>query len=398
MISGHLCNAPRPQKEALTLAQAGYEVIVGGVWFDPLLVKRDRQLMKHQLYCFRPVLDFQPGRLKRFGVRLTSRLSRVMFQKAGYCTPALLGYGVRAMLNSALQEKADLTIVHSEAGLWVGDQLLQRGLRVGVDFEDWFSQDLLPDALSIRPVNWLKALEERLMRQCTYCLTTSHALAETLAQAYQATPPNVIYNVFPQVKTQSVDRAGQVPSLHWFSQTIGRGRGLETLFQSLPLIQFPVELHLRGNCSAETKIWLDSQTPSSWRSRIFLHPTVPPGQLHDCIAQHDIGLALEQTDPPSRNLTITNKLFQYLQAGLALVATSTTGQREVFSQYPEIGCLVEAGDAQALAIAINQLLADPISLAKAKAKSLQAAQETYCWEQQQNRLVQVAQLALSRGL
>ena len=30
LIGGHLCNAPRPYKEVNTLANAGYEVIVGG--------------------------------------------------------------------------------------------------------------------------------------------------------------------------------------------------------------------------------------------------------------------------------------------------------------------------------------------------------------------------------
>jgi hypothetical protein len=43
LIGGHLCNAPRPQKEADTLAQAGHDVTVAGFWFDPEFVKRDRQ-------------------------------------------------------------------------------------------------------------------------------------------------------------------------------------------------------------------------------------------------------------------------------------------------------------------------------------------------------------------
>ncbi|MDX2215593.1 MAG: glycosyltransferase [Oculatellaceae cyanobacterium bins.114] len=398
LIGAHLCTAPRPQKEALTLAQEGHDVIVRGVWFDPTLVERDRQLMAHQPYRFQPVLDFQPGRLSRLGVRLQARLARLIFQKIGQFTPALLGYGAKAMLQAALQEKADLTIVHSEAGLWVGDRLMQQGFRVGVDFEDWFSQDLLPEALSIRPVQRIKALEERLIQRCTYCLTTSHALAKALAQVYQASTPTVIYNVFPQTKFPAVVPSKPLPSLHWFSQTIGKGRGLETLFQALPLIQYPVELHLRGTCSAATQTWLESLIPLDWRSRVFLHPTVPADQLHHCIAEHDIGLALEQTSPPSRNLTITNKLFQYLQAGLAIVATDTAGQREVLSQYPAIGALVPSGDAVELAAAINYLLSDPVKLSTAKAIAQQAAQEIYNWEKQHHQLRHITQLALAKEL
>ncbi len=42
LIGGYLCTAPRPQKEAKTLANAGHEVTVGGLWFDLELVKCDR--------------------------------------------------------------------------------------------------------------------------------------------------------------------------------------------------------------------------------------------------------------------------------------------------------------------------------------------------------------------
>ena len=54
---------------------------------------------------------------------------------------------LKPYLRKAQHIRADLTIVHSEAGLWVGKQLIQKGYAVGVDFEDWFSRDLLPSAI-----------------------------------------------------------------------------------------------------------------------------------------------------------------------------------------------------------------------------------------------------------
>jgi len=52
LIGAHLCTAPRPQKEAETLANDGYDVTVYGVWSDPELVKRDRQLMLNKIPFF----------------------------------------------------------------------------------------------------------------------------------------------------------------------------------------------------------------------------------------------------------------------------------------------------------------------------------------------------------
>ncbi len=401
LIGGHLCTAPRPQKEAQTLANAGHDVTVRGFWFDPELVERDRLLITNKKWRFQPIIDFQPThRLENWKIRLQGRLAKEQFQQFGTFSPGLLGYGAKAMLNAARQARADLTIVHSEAGLWVGNRLLDEGFCVGVDFEDWFSEDLLPEARATRPIAQLKTLESRLVRECTYCLTTSHALAEALAEAYQAPKPTVIYNAFPwaersQIDYQKRDRNNpNLPSLHWFSQTIGPGRGLETLFQALPHLRMPVEMHLRGNYPESARQWLEPLVPSEWRDRLFIHPTVPNAELLSRIAEHDIGLALECTDIPSRNLTITNKLFQYLQAGLAVISTDTAGQQEILSQFPAIGRLIPSNNPVALAQALKDLVCEPERLNASKTASLQAAQAEFCWEKQAKNLLPAAALAL----
>lgn len=400
LIIGHLCNAPRPQKEAEALANAGHNVVVRGFWFDPELAKRDRLLVANKKWRFEPIIDFQPThRFKNWQVRLQGRLAKEKFQRFGSFSPALLGYGAKAMLQAARQARADLTIVHSEAALWVGNQLLNEGLRVGVDFEDWFSEDLLPEARAARPIAQLKALESRLARECTYSLTTSQALAKALAEAYSAPKPTVIYNAFPwaerqQIDTQKRDRRNlDLPSLHWFSQTIGPGRGLETLFQALPHLKTPVEIHLRGNYPESYRQYLERLIPDRWRDRVFIHPTVPNNELLSRIAEHDIGLALERTDIPSRDLSVTNKLFQYFQGGLSVIATDTVGQREIFSQNPEVGRLIPSRNPIALAQALSDLL-QANQLKAAKAAALKAAQERFCWEHEEVTLQKVAQASL----
>lgn len=413
LISGHLCTAPRPQKEAEALACAGHDVTVGGLWFDPQLVKRDRLLMANKKWQFQPIVDFQPiHRFRNLSIRVRSRIAKEGFRHFGTFSPELLGYGTQAMLRAARQACADLTIVHSESGLWIGSQLLDKGFCVGVDFEDWFSEDLLPKDRVTRPIKHLKALESRLARNCTYCLTTSHALAEALAEAYNAPKPTVIYNVFPWAEREHIDyhkgdrnecsarndrQNPKLPSLHWFSQTIGPGRGLETLFQALPHLTTPVEIHLRGNYPESSRQWLEPLVPSEWRDdRIFIHPTVPNAELLSRIAEHDIGLALEFKDITSRNLTVTNKLFQYLQAGLAVIATDTLGQKEVLTQYPEIGQLIPNDNPKALTQALNDLLQNPEKLIAAKAVALQAAKDKFNWESQIETLLKVTEQAISK--
>ncbi|MUG94047.1 glycosyltransferase [Scytonema sp. UIC 10036] len=401
LISGHLCMAPRPQKEAEALANTGHDVTVRGFWFDPELVKRDCLLMTNKKWRFEPIIDFQPiYRQKNFGIRLQSRVAKEKFKRFGTFSPALLGYGVKAMLKVARQFRADLTIVHSEPGLWVGNCLLDEGYRVGVDFEDWFSEDLLPDARAVRPIAQLKTLESRLARDCTYCLTTSHTLAEALAEAYQAPKPTVIYNTFPWFERQQIDyqkRDRHNPnllSIHWFSQTIGPGRGLDTLFHALQYLKIRVEIHLRGKYPDSYHQELESLIPDEWRDYLFIHPTVCNAELLSRITEHDIGLALECTDIPSRDFTVTNKLFQYLQAGLAVIATDTVGQREIFSQQPAIGRLVPSNNPLSLAQALNELLEFPEKLKSAKDAALLASKKQFCWEIEAQKLVKLSEIAI----
>ncbi len=407
LIGAHLCTAPRPQKEAETLAKAGHDVSVRGFWFDPLHAERDLALAQGRRWQFRPLIDFRPvslaGRGRSFAVRAFHRMARELQMRFGTFSPAVLGYGVGAMFKTALAENADLSIVHSEAGLWVGGRLLDKGLRVGVDFEDWFSEDLLPEARKARPVALIKSFEQRLMRECSYRLTTSNVLASALSETYDAPTPAVVYNTFPFAERENIDgqirdrRNPTIPSLHWFSQTIGPGRGLEMLFGSLRYVTYPVEIHVRGNHSEETRRWINTLLPQGWADRVFIHKTVGNTELISRIHEHDIGLALEMPYCLSRQLTITNKLFQYLQAGLAIIATNTPGQREVLERCPDAGMLVSGDDPRAIADAIESLAKDKERLAMAKSASLIAAKAMFCWEVEEENLLRESEKALKES-
>ena len=239
------------------------------------------------------------------------------------------------------------------------------------------------------------------LNKCSYCITTSQAMANAMSEAYQSKIPTVIYNTFPwtersQIDGQIRDRKNlNIPSIHWFSQTIGEGRGLEILFQSLPYINQPVEIHLRGNYPESSRLWLEPLVPDEWRDRLFIHPTVPNSELLSRIAEHDIGLALEIPYCCNKQFTISNKLFQYLQAGLAIIATDTDGQSEVLSQYPEIGELIPSNNAIALASVINHMLQSPQNLTSKKRAALLVAQEYLCWEKQESIVFRLTKNTLS---
>jgi glycosyltransferase involved in cell wall biosynthesis len=281
-------------------------------------------------------------------------------------------------------------------------RLLRAGRRVGVDMEDWFSEDLPPESRRTRPLRLLRKLEATLLRDGAYSSCTSLAMSRALEQEYGCRPPVVLHNSFAWAEREAIDyepkdrRNGRAPSIHWYSQTLGPGRGLEDLLAALPHVNHDAEIHLRGAIGSGFREWLDTHTHVGWRERVFLHDLVPNAELLSRIAEHDIGFAGEMKYCRSRELTVTNKVLHYLLAGLAVIASDTEGQMEVAAQAPGAVLVYPSRSPLKLAELLNQLLASRDLLGAAKAAALRAAKQSFCWEKEAPTLVRSVEEALAR--
>jgi glycosyltransferase involved in cell wall biosynthesis len=357
-------------------------------------------------FKFIPVLDFTlPGISNEVAWavrRAGKKAANLAYGLTGRQSPLQLGFGIRRLLREALRIDAALYIAHSEPCLYVGRKLLQSGRLVATDMEDWFSEDLLPEARRHRPIRLLNDLERELLQHGAYASCPSQAMSRALCEKYGCNPPTVIYNAFEWSERQALDgmvrdrRNSEVPSIHWCSTTLGPGRGIEDLLAAAPYLKCDMEIHFRGNPSPGFERWVMTQAPDPWRDKIFFHAVVTNDQLLSRIAEHDVGFAGEMTYCRNRDLTITNKILHYLLGGLAVVASDTAGQREVARQAPDAVQLYPSGDAQGLAEALNVLLASPERMRRAKAAALEAARSIFCWEHQEQVLVDVVARALPR--
>lgn len=403
LTGNHLCHNPRVLKEATVLAARGHAVTVLGAWFMAALKRRDQDLLRGAPFAFEAVVDLTgagfAGAMARFRSRLRAKGAASAFRVLGRESASQLGYAAPALCARALRVPADLYIAHSEAGLAAASALLDRGFRVGADMEDWFSEDLAPEERIGRPLTLLRRLEARVLRASAHSASPSRAMSMALSEAYGCRPPAVVYNAFAWADRQGIDgqrrdRTGQAPSVHWVSQTLGPGRGLEELLAALPMVERPFQVHLRGVPVAGFELWLSGRIPAMFRPRVFTHDLVSNDKLLSRIAEHDIGFAGEQDFCRSRNLTVTNKILHYLCGGLPVVASATAGQIEVAGLAPGAVFLYPPGDAPALARAIDGLLGRPDALAAARQAALAAAEKTFSWEVQAPALVQSVEHAL----
>ncbi|HEX6987672.1 MAG TPA: glycosyltransferase, partial [Planctomycetaceae bacterium] len=366
---------------------------------DPEDAERERALSDGKPWRYVAVVDRSRGDSWRWrAARVRRRVGLELHRRAGYGNVWQLGYCAPEMLALCRRRKPDLAIVHLEQALWVGRELLRRGVNVGIDVEDWYSEDQLPADRRDRPVALLRKWERELLLACRHKTTTSHALSEALAAEYGCEPPAVVYNGFPLRERETLDRRrersprGPV-SLHWYSQTIGPGRGLEVLVDALE--DRPVEVHLRGTLCPGYDETLRRRAAGGMRERIFFHPQVPHHELLARVAEHDVGVAAEIGYCRNKDLTISNKILHYLLAGVPVIASDTAGQREVAELCPEAVRLYRQSDPKSLARALDELLSDRDGLRRRRAAAWEAAERHFCWERSEPVLLESVERALS---
>ncbi|MDB6115564.1 MAG: hypothetical protein JWQ62_2509 [Lacunisphaera sp.] len=399
LTSSHLCRNPRVVKEATTLGAAGYDVTVMSLSVQRGFAELDLELMRG-LPFKRVVLDYAADtaavRIADFLQRAATWSARKLCAAWDIETAQALG-PASALLRFARKFPADLTIVHTEIPIWAAQYLIREGRRVAVDVEDWYSEDLLVADRKSRPLRLLRRAEQFALQHATYASTTGQSMANALAAEYRCAPPVVLRNSFPLQPLTRLDvpAVSSVPRFVWFSQTIGPGRGLELFFAAWGRTTHPSQVFLIGEERPGYRQELLESLPPARRADLQFIPLAKPEQLPEKLTGFDIGLALEPRWPVNKDLTISNKILQYLNAGLAVIATDTAGQREVMMAAPESGLLVTDHETGDNARQLDALIGDPGRLRMAQRAARAAAEREFSWEHETPRLLAAVARALS---
>lgn len=402
MTPGYLSTTPRVVKEAGALAQAGYDVRVVCSHGDLEMLRQHDEALMRRVPWRVAVVRWSPARpaerrrahLTRLRHHVAQRLPRFCWafgETAAHAEGRI--YHELAVL--AALERADLYIGHYPAGLAAAARAAGRWqTQYAYDIEDLHTGEQPATPGGRRRAARIDWLERRYLPQCAYTTACAPLVAEAIAARYHVPAPLPIHNVFPwndrgRLDGLVKDRAGTALSLYWFSQVIGPGRGLEEAIRAVG--QFPagnVQLHLRGAVSESQARALHALARTCGaEGALRLHPPVAPDELLSRAAEHDIGLALEDGARRSFALTVTNKLFLYWLAGLAVIATDVPGQRAVMRAGGEPGALYPFGDHHALAGVLRRFLDDPEALRRCREAALAAARTRWNWEQESRHLV-----------
>jgi len=224
-----------------------------------------------------------------------------------------------------------------------------------------------------------QAVEDRYAPRADAVLTVGDAIADRLAERVGIDRPLVLYNA-PQAAPGAPDpaalrRALSLPDdgrmVVLYQGLFRQGRGLPSLAEATSRVE-GVRTVLIGEGALEASL---AETGKALGDRLVVHPFVPPDRLAALTPGADLGACLIEPLTESLRLSLPNKLFEYLAAGVPVLASPLPEIRAVVDQ--GVGVLADPHDPGAVADALRAAL-DPAARSR-WAAAAPAALAPYTW-------------------
>lgn len=395
--SGQPSLNPRLVKEADALADAGYRVTVLYAYWNAWGTAHDMDLLRTKKWDYiRVGGDPEETPAIYWLSRVIQKVAAQIFRATHIrcfadVAMARAGYFLR---RKAQQYKAAIYIAHNLGALPAAAIAAKRNRALyGFDAEDFHRQEVNDDENSYH-YRLCSAIEDKYIPAAAYITAASPLIAGEYARTYRR-PVTAILNVFPRVKHAAVHPGAGPLRLIWFSQTTGPNRGIETAIEALALSGVATELHLLGRPAAgyEAALLNHARRLGFDTDRIIFHEPVTSDKIFGFVSRFDIGLASEPGFCLNNNIALSNKIFTYLQCGLAVLASDTPAQSAFLAQYPQIGKLYH--DAQDLSAIIRLYNTDRALLAAARKEAFRAGQTDLNWETESHKLLTIVNSLLT---
>ncbi|MDP1569799.1 MAG: hypothetical protein Q8L86_07330 [Vicinamibacterales bacterium] len=390
VTAGHLSTCPRMVKAADAFAEAGHDVHVVSTRSVAWATEGDAALRATRHWAW-TCLDHTTGTAlgRRRGLR--SRVATAVVDTVG-AARAPWAAVVRAyaplhpeLVRAANAVPADLLYGGTTGALAAVAEAAGR-LRVpyALDLEDLHTAESTePDAAHQHAL--AARIEREVLPGAAFLTTSSDAIGEVYRDRY-AVSVSTIHNVFPRpVSSPRVVGHDGPLRLYWVGQAIGPGRGIEDVIAAVGEAGIPAVLHLRGRVTPFAAGLVRHAAAGVPGLVIEVLPPVAPDTLLASCEGYDVGVAAELLPIENRRRCISNKLFTYLPAGLAVILTESPGHQPVIKDLGSAACTYAPGDIAALARGLRRWHEDRAALLTARHAAAEAAARRWHWEHEDER-------------
>jgi glycosyltransferase involved in cell wall biosynthesis len=256
---------------------------------------------------------------------------------------------------------------------------------------------------------WLDALIAPLLTvmlpRCAGIITVSPPIADEFRQRYHCPNVALIRNIPAYRAVPKSDSLRQHLGLNpntriaLYQGYLQPDRGLDRLIHAAAFLERDITIVMMGKGEGSTQSQLEALiTREGVADLVKILPPVPYAELLNWTASADLGLIIYMPDYSLNvRMMLPNKLFEYLMAGLPILASPLEAVEEIIRAY-DIGQVVSSLAPEDIGSAINAMLANTEVLARMRHNALEAARYEFHWEKESSHLIRLYDEIQSRTL
>jgi glycosyltransferase involved in cell wall biosynthesis len=232
--------------------------------------------------------------------------------------------------------------------------------------------------------DWVCRTESMFIGDCDLVISTTNVMKDALLKKYPQINKIVRVRNLPLKeelpKEYKYDINTPVKIIwHGKSINIESERGLHLIIHAVLNIDLRVDLFLQGAINDfENQKLQNLINQANSKNRIVLVPPAKASEILKSIVNYDIGFIGEIATEENQILTSSNKLFDYIASGLALLAPSISGILETTDEFNN-AAIYNQGSLESLINQLRKILIDSDYLLSLKSNSRNAS-ATCLWE------------------
>ncbi len=289
--------------------------------------------------------------------RLRCFCARIWFKASGHLSASAFSTRAVGLKKALARAAADIYIAHNiDTLLPAAAAASRRGALLMFDSMEFHGD--MGDGQSTLERQLVHDVERRYLPKCCLIFSSSDQIADALVGEYGIPRPLPLYNVPPR-EENLIWKPQRGLALYWRNAVVGLGqRGLGDALVALTKLPSDIFLHLQGRMPADGGSNLRSRIADlGIQSRVIFHKPYSPENAVREASQYHVGLCLERAGIRNHELTVSNKMFDYHMAGLAVISSDLPPLRRVLAK-SNGGLLFSPGSADDLADKIAMLYND----------------------------------------
>ena len=263
-----------------------------------------------------------------------------------------------------------------------------KNVRLVYDSHEYFTE--VPELVSrpfIRSI-WLK-IEQWIFPHLSDVMTVNDSIAGFYEAKYNV-PVKVVRNLpfsadlsKPTMNRKQWGIPEEARVFLFQGAGINIDRGAEESIEAISLVSGAVLVFIGGGDVIQQ---LKNKVKSKGiEGKVFFIPKQPFNELIRFTHMADFGLTLDKSSNPNYKYSLPNKLFDYIQACLPVLATDLHEVKNIIEKY-DVGLITSSCDPQILAGKMIDMMSDTARFARWK-KNLKLAAAELCWEKEQQKFL-----------